>query len=71
MKYIEIDGITYDVDCCYHCPCYDGGDSGYGEMCKHPSGDGESAIDGGCPWRDDDQTLYGPNCPLREREDVL
>lgn len=72
MRYIEIDGITYDIDCCYHCPCYDGGDGGYGETCKHPNGDGESAIDGGCNWPwSKDNSLYGPNCPLREREGVL
>lgn len=72
MRYIEIDGITYDIDCCYHCPCYDGGDGGYGETCKHPNGDGESAIDGGCIWPwSKDNPLYGPNCPLREREGIL
>lgn len=65
MRYIEIDGETYDVPRCYECPCYDGGDGGWAENCKHPKGDGESALDGGGWW---DYDPYGPHCPLRKRE---
>lgn len=65
MRYIETDGETYDVLRCLECPCYDGGDS-VREMCKHPKGDGISAVDGGIlTWMQD---KYGPHCPLRERE---
>lgn len=57
MRYIEIDGERYDVLSCMECPCYDGGDMGWGENCKHPKGNGRV-----CDKHND----YGPRCPLRE-----
>lgn len=65
MRYIDIDGKTYDVPSCWDCPCYENGDCGYMEKCKHPEGDGVCAEDGG-DWSDDPSERYGPNCPLRE-----
>ena len=64
MRYIEIDGQRVEVSLCDDCPCYDGGDGGWGERCKHPKGDGESAPLGGYSHGED--IRYGPNCPLRK-----
>lgn len=70
MRYIEIDGERYDVKHCKCCPCYDAGDCGYWESCKHPKGDGEPSVNGGCVVKDrtmEEYPPYGPNCPLREK----
>lgn len=76
---IEIDGETYSVCRCADCPCYDGGDNGYGERCKHPKGDGKCAEVGG--WSKDDcefgqynpkaEDVFGPSCPLKDGEDEM
>ena len=73
---IEIDGETYSVCRCADCPCYDGGDNGYGERCKHPKGDGKCAEVGG--WSKEDcefgqynpkaEDVFGPSCPLKDGE---
>ena len=76
---IEIDGETYSVCRCADCPCYDGGDNGYGESCKHPKGDGKCAEVGG--WSKEDcefgqynpkaEDVFGPSCPLKDGEDEM
>lgn len=71
MRYIEIDGRRYDVPCCYNCPCYDEEDSRYWECCKHPDGDGISAIGGGIWYDDKSDKRYGPECPLREKPEPV
>ena len=40
MKYIEIDGVRYDVVSCFDCPFYNDGEFKMGlyhSDCKHPS----------------------------------
>lgn len=66
MRYVEIDGKKYDVSHCFECPCYDGGDDGYGESCRHPEGDGNCAH---CTGYIDQEEEYGPHCPLREAKE--
>lgn len=83
MRFIEIDGEKREVRCCEDCPCYDGGfDAGFGDMCKHPRGDGSVAARGGSAWYDEDkhehrfdddvpeEYRYGYGCPLRS-DDLL
>lgn len=65
MRYIEIDGERHDVDECFNCPCYDGGDGGWGECCKHPRGDGASSGIGASSYP---KQKFGTNCPLRVKE---
>lgn len=57
---IEIDGETYSVCRCADCPCYDGGDNGYDERCKHPKGDGKCAEMGGWSKENCEFRQYNP-----------
>ena len=61
MKYVEIDGKRYDVECCRECPFFEieYTDEGHISDCRHPEG-------GRPAWFS--KREYGKDCPLREVE---
>lgn len=62
MRFIEIDGKTYDVACCNDCPCFNetGGDSWEYDECKRPQNEHRIIRE---LWE------YGPGCPLRDKDE--
>lgn len=78
MRFVEIDGQEYSVDCCMECPCFDEGVGEYGCFCRHPlrsttkgrlfsdrryrEGDPYFYFTGFDPFEE----RFWENCPLRE-----
>lgn len=63
MRFTEIDGKRYDVECCRKCPFFEMEftDDGFISDCRHP--------EGGRPKVWFPSSEYGKNCPLREVEE--
>lgn len=72
MKYIEIDGERIEVQRCKDCPCFDHGEDGRYEMCRHPSRTYREQYKTGSIVRNiryvrkTKDGWLGSKCPLRE-----
>ena len=66
MRYMELDGVRYEVACCEKCPFFnDGAGYEYLHFCQHPKSPYEACL---CMEIPEAETHLrcDRNCPLRE-----
>lgn len=60
MRYIEIDGVRYEVEWCGDCPCHSSGHGMFRNRCNHPKGNFEMR---------DRRVAFHSKCPLEKMHD--